>query len=87
MVPRWSLSGVNRTWRGQPNSVENDPERKFSDPQIDPGTDAARSHGLPDHPLSHCGSYAKLVSGPWRKGQDAPSIFAAPGRVEKLPNA
>src|ERR1700676_997027 len=21
----WSLSGVNRTWRGQPNSVENDP--------------------------------------------------------------
>lgn len=23
----WSLSGVNRTWRGQPNSVENDPKR------------------------------------------------------------
>jgi hypothetical protein len=31
-VDRRSLTAVNRTWRGQPNSVENDPPRTLTWP-------------------------------------------------------
>jgi hypothetical protein len=31
MSAPWSLTGGKRTWRGQPNSVENDPQQTETD--------------------------------------------------------